>query len=243
MRRIVESDAPCELRRAAQVMSCTSVQLGGARQGAKRVTGPNGKSTETSGLVHLSDAEVAGYLDHDLPADERRRVEMHIDQCATCRREIVALLPITHPGESPVRKIAQRPRRWWIPAAAAAVIVALILPRLTRYTPGPDAPQRARPVTETGGRSQLAVVAPVDDATVDGLLVFTWRSTNADVYRIAVLTPSGDPVWQTETSDTSIALPDSVALQPGKAYFWRVDAIGSGIAATTGPHRLQIPGK
>ena len=205
------------------------------------MTGPNGQPTESNGLVHLSDAELAGYLDHDLSADERRRVETHIDECAACRREIVALLPITHPGEPRGSTIVYRPRRWWIPAAAAAVVAALALPRLTRDAPGPDAPQRARPVMEAGGRSGLAIVAPADDATVEGRVVFTWRSKNADAYRIAVLTEKGDPVWTSDTGDTTAALPDSVLLEPGHAYFWRVDAIGTGIAASTGAHRLQIP--
>jgi putative zinc finger protein len=205
------------------------------------VTGPSGRPTEANGLAHLSDAELAGYLDHDLSADERRRVETHIDECAACRREIVALLPITHPGQSTASTIVYRPRRWWIPAAAAAVVAALALPRLTRDVAGPDLPQRARPVTEAGGRPHLATVAPADDATVGGRIVFTWRSTSADFYRVDVLTTSGDPVWTTDTGDTTVTVPDSVVLQAGQSYFWRVEAIGNGISAASGVHRLQIP--
>ena len=63
----------------------------------------------------------------------------------------------------------------------------------------------------------------------------------ADFYRIALLTETGDPVWTADTGDTTIVLPDSVSLQPGHAYFWRVEGIGNGIAATTGVHRIQIP--
>jgi len=205
------------------------------------VTGPNGRPTEASELVHLSDAELAGYLDHDLSADERRRVETHIDACQACRREVVALLPITQPGEPSEVRNVNRQRHWWIPAAAAALVTALALPRLTRNVPGPDVPQRASRVTEAGGLSHLATVTPADDAIVEGRIVFTWRSTNADVYRIDVLTTSGNPVWTTDTGDTTVTLPDSVALQAGQAYFWRVEAIGTGISATTGVHRLQIP--
>jgi len=205
------------------------------------VTGPNGRPTEASELVHLSDAELAGYLDHDLSADERRRVETHIDACPECRREVVALLPITRPGEPSEVRNVRRQRRWWIPAAAAAVVAALALPRLTRTVPDPDVPQRARRVTEAGGLSRLATVSPADDATIGGRIVFAWRSTNADVYRIDVLTTSGNPVWTTDTGDTTVTLPDSIALQAGQAYFWRVEAIGNGISAVTGVHRLQIP--
>lgn len=207
------------------------------------MTGPTGRPTEFDGLVHLSDAELAGYLDHDLSADERRRVETHIDACPACRREVIAMLPITHPGESPVGAAnVQRQRRWWIPAAAAAAIVAaLALPRLTRTVTGPDTPQRARRVTEAGGLSHLAIVAPVDKATVEGRVVFTWRSTTADTYRLVIQTAeNGDLVWTMETSDTTVTLPDSVGLKAGQAYFWRVEAIGSGISAASGSHRFQV---
>ena len=203
------------------------------------MTGPNGRPMELNGLVHLSETEVAGYLDHDLSGDERRRVETHIDQCATCRREVVALLPITQPDQPHQR--AHHPKRWWIPAAAAAVFVALTIPRLTRNAPDPDIRQRARPVSDAGGRSRLAIVTPADDATVAGRVVFAWRSADADVYRVSLLTENGDPVWTSETGDTTVALPDSVRLQASQAYFWRVEAIGNGIAATTGVHRLQTP--
>jgi hypothetical protein len=34
----------------------------------------------------------------------------------------------------------------------------------------------------------------------------------------------GSTVWTVETGDTSVALPDSVRLQPRVPYFWRVEA-------------------
>ena len=68
-----------------------------------------------------------------------------------------------------------------------------------------------RPTADRASRSCLRPTA----CTVPAPRHFTWRSANADVYRIYVLTESGDPVWTTETTDTTIALPDSVSLQSG----------------------------
>jgi len=119
----------------------------------------------------------------------------------------------------------------------------MAVPRLTRNAPGPDVPQRARPVPEAGSRSRLAIVAPADDATVAGPLVFTWRPTNADTYRIVLLTDDGAPVWTKDTGDTIATLPDSVTLAADRAYFWQVEAIGNGIDVTTAFHRLQTPRK
>ena len=207
------------------------------------MTDPTSRETETSGLPHLSDAEVAGYLDHALPLDARQRVELHIDQCTTCRHEIVALSRVTSdaPVDEPARHdLPRRGRRWWIPAAAAAAIVAITLPRLTSYLSAPDSAERTRRLTDADARPQITVVSPDDRATRATPLVFTWRAAKADVYRIVVLTTEADSVWAAETSDTTITLPDSVSLQAGRAYFWYVEGIGNGIAATTGSRRLEI---
>ncbi len=204
------------------------------------MTGPTDRPTEANELAHLSDAELAGYLDQDLTLDERRRVETHFDVCARCRGEAVALSRITLPVSTTADQRPAR-RQWpWLAAAAAAIMVGVLLPRLTNDSPSPDGVQRARRVTDTSGRSRLTLVSPANDITVQTPVTFTWRSANADVYRIYVFTRTGDEVWIRETADTTIALPDSVALQSGVTYFWRVDAIANGITATTDPYRLQV---
>ena len=121
------------------------------------------------------------------------------------------------------------------------MIGALLMPRLTRNEAEPDAPRPTRRVSDTDGRSRLAIVSPGEGSIASDPRTFIWRAGSADVYRIYVLTESGGAVWTAETNDTTIALPDSVSLQSGRAYYWRVDGIGNGIAATTGSHRLQIP--
>ena len=206
------------------------------------MTGPNGRPTKADGVAHLSDADLAGYLDHDLTPDERRNVETHIDRCATCRGELIALSRVVHAKSTEPQRSGLR-ARWWIPAAAAAAVIALLAPRLTMRTPDVESIPRTRRVIDVEGRPGLAIVSPSDGAVTGGPLVFTWRAGSADVYRITLLTESGDPVWTTDTSDTTVALPDSVPLQPGRAYFWRVDGIGNGIAATTGVHRLEMTAK
>ncbi len=204
------------------------------------MTGPSGRAPESTGFEHLTDADVAGYLDRDLTPEERRRIETHIDRCAACREELIALSRITQPRASAEPPRVRR-RRWWIPAAAAAAVAALIVPNLTINSPEPGALPPTRRLSDGDGRARLTITSPSDGIVPSGRLVFAWRSGKADVYRIFLLAESGDPVWITDTGDTTIALPDSVALQPGRAYFWRVEGIGTGIAATTGVHRIQIP--
>ena len=207
------------------------------------MTGPNGHPIRVDEAGHLSDADLAGYLDRDLTPEERRHVETHIDRCATCRGELIALSRVVHGEPTSERRRPGLGRRWWIPAAAAAAVVALLAPRLTTKAPDAETAPRTRRVIDSDGRARLAVVSPSDGAAPEGQLLFTWRAGSADIYRIVVLTESGDLVWSTDTSDTTVALPDSVSLQPGRAYFWHVDGIGNGIAATTGSHRLEVPRK
>jgi hypothetical protein len=46
----------------------------------------------------------------------------------------------------------------------------------------------------------------------------------ADRYRVTVFDATGGVVYASESSDTVLAFPDSVALVPGAAYLWKVDA-------------------
>jgi hypothetical protein len=70
--------------------------------------------------------------------------------------------------------------------------------------------------------------------------MFQWRSRQGDSYRVTVLTESGEPVWTAETTDTSISLPTGITLEPGRGYFWRVDAVADGLSATSGVQRFQV---
>jgi hypothetical protein len=46
----------------------------------------------------------------------------------------------------------------------------------------------------------------------------------ADRYRVSVFDSVGRVLWETSTADTILAVPDSVGLTHGAAYFWRVHA-------------------
>jgi hypothetical protein len=46
----------------------------------------------------------------------------------------------------------------------------------------------------------------------------------ADRYRVTVFDATGGVVFASEASDTVVAFPDSIALVPGAAYLWKVDA-------------------
>ena len=46
----------------------------------------------------------------------------------------------------------------------------------------------------------------------------------ADRYRVTVFDASGGAVYVAEVRDTLVAFPDSIVLQSGASYLWKVDA-------------------
>jgi predicted anti-sigma-YlaC factor YlaD len=194
-------------------------------------------------LAHLRDGELAAFLDGGLSSSERHRVEAHIDICDMCRAELVQVgRAVERPGKQGGGATGPLLRRWWIPAAAAAGIVAiLIVPRFTTRPPATDGQTRAARVADGEGRRRIDVISPADDVTVPAAhMTFAWHAINADIYRIKLLTESGDSIWAKETTDTTVVVPATVSLSPGRAYFWKVDAVATGIVATMRPYRVQV---
>jgi anti-sigma factor RsiW len=182
--------------------------------------------TET--VTHLSPEALAGYLDDGLPRDERREAELHLAACAECREELVE-------GRRVER--AQRRRRWapvLLPAtAAAAVLLAVVLPRQS------TTPSDIRSGAEG---DHLSIVSPEPSHEVaPGTITFIWRSAGPGAsYTLTLQEPDGRMVWSTAAADTLAILPDSIALAPGRTWFWFVDALlPNGPMLSTGVQRLR----
>jgi anti-sigma factor RsiW len=207
------------------------------------VTHTDGRPNEED-RAHLREGELAAFLDGGLSARERSRVEAHIDVCDACRAELVEIGRAIGGGGRGAHGRLATPlaRRWWIPGVAAAGILAILL--VPRFGAGPrsaDERSRVERVVEGEGQRRIQLIAPPDDVTVPATqVVFAWHAVSADMYKILLLTQSGDSVWAKETTDTTVALPPAANVHPGEAYFWRVDAVANGIIATTGVHRVQI---
>lgn len=163
--------------------------------------------------AHLSVDDVAAYLDRQLSGPARARVEGHLAACAECRGEVVSVARLT-------RSLSNR-RRWAVaaPLAAAALLLLAMVPWAHR--PGGDGLVLREPaITTTVAPTLLAPVGAV--ATLPPL---SWTSVpHADRYRVTVFDGSGAVVWETQSADTSVAVPTTTSLQPGTPYFWKVAA-------------------
>ena len=168
-----------------------------------------------SDAVHLTDDDIAAYLDRRLAGDDQDRIEEHLAWCSECRVQLTTVSAILR------RRPAAR-RRWVAlgPAAAAAAAIILLV----------AIPDRA-PV-ETGSPAHrdapTAIAAPIPigpEGIVQVAEVFVWhRLERADRYRVTLFEISGGVLWRTETADTVAVLADTVGLSSGATYLWRVDA-------------------
>jgi Putative zinc-finger len=163
---------------------------------------------------HLESGEVAAYLDRALAPADRARLEAHLVDCADCRSEMVAVARLL--------KARHQARRWYGPVGIAAAAAALLLFLWLRPAAPPvGSPEYREPAVTT--TISPAVVGPRGVVTVAHEFVWT-AVPHADRYRLVLFDDTGRVVWETQTSDTSVLLPDSIELHEAATYLWKVQA-------------------
>jgi hypothetical protein len=166
---------------------------------------------------------VAALAEGSLQADARARALRHVAGCASCRRAVASVAdalddgPITHE----IEVIDGRRRRTGpflrtaAPWAAAAAILLLL------WSPSGEDSATHR-AGDGAGQSPVprGPVGMVADARV-----FDWsRVPGSDLYRVTVFNAAGAVIYETQGSDTTLALPDSVRLEDRQPYLWKVQA-------------------
>src|SRR5690242_11771434 len=163
---------------------------------------------------HLENGQVAAYLDRALSPSDRSRIEEHLAGCDACRAEVIEV----------ARLLRTQPRRrgWYVPigvAAAAAAVLLLVWPRPAEEPALP--PNYREPVVTT--TAAPSVIAP--RGAIVAASRFVWTAVpHADRYRLTVFDETGSVLWESQTSDTTAALPASIRLQRGASYFWKIEA-------------------
>lgn len=202
-------------------------------------------------MRHLSDHEVAGFLDRDLSEAEQKHVEAHLEACDACRSELRHVVGILR--EAPAAGVQpqtilqptgrrRQGSRWRLPAglggmAAAAVIATLII------WPGGTG-QEEQPVQQRFGTEGMALIAPHFPQTGGVVnradLRFSWESHEAASYRFTLTADDGALLWSQTLADTVAVPPSELDLPAGPTFFWYVDVIDIGVVARTGAHSFQI---
>ena len=177
---------------------------------------------------HLEPGEVAAYVDGAVEGPARRAIESHLAECVQCRSEVTEVGGV-------MRSIPRaRSARLWVPAvaAAAAVVVWWIAPPVN---PAPsDVNHRDVAVTST------AAPRPHSGRSASAAPMATWSPVpSADRYRVRVFDAAGTVLWERETVDTIAIVPDSVRLQAGTRYYWKVES-HSGFGRWAGSDLVEL---
>jgi hypothetical protein len=169
----------------------------------------------------LDELAVADFIDGALSGARRATVLSHVASCAHCRSVIKATAALVADESAALEVAAARGRstRWASAvigaAVAAAVIVFVALPRDHQPT-----------LREPAVTSAIAPVALTPRGSVNVVDRFVWsRVPAAERYRLRLHRADGSVSWSAETTDSSVALPDSIRLVPHETYLWRVEAL------------------
>ena len=183
-------------------------------------------SAERGGTPHagacLDDETIAALAEGSLGAADRDKAMAHVADCARCRRTVSSVArALTDPAVSREVRATARPRLRLLTIAsglaAAAIVAVVALPWRSA-----DDPSTHRAPTITAAASPV-LTAPV--GVVANARVLRWTGVAAaDRYRVTLFDATGGVVYETQTSDTAAALPNSVLLERGRGYFWKVEA-------------------
>ena len=164
--------------------------------------------------AHLQLDQVVRYVRGSLESEEHARVVRHLSTCTRCSQEVGDVVHLTRP--------TVRRERWRRYGSIAGLAAALFLAVWTGRNTAPEHASPTRDETITGASAPV-LLAPT--TTAAGEVRFRWSPTpKADRYRIVLFDSAGTAMFEGESGDTTIALPDSVRLAAGQLYLWKVEA-------------------
>jgi hypothetical protein len=198
-----------------------------------------------------------------MPAEERAQLEAHLEGCADCRGLVATLrtppplpldlghggpgAPLTGPGSEAARFPARplRDTRGWLPlAAAAAVVGALMLPRLFGPTEATFAGLPEHPLLR--GAETAGLLFPRGRVLGEGLAAAPLYELapveGASGYRVEVLRhdggvfSEGEPVQVLRSATPELA---GAALETG-FYTWRATAEVDGLERELGAREFEV---
>lgn len=164
---------------------------------------------------HLESHEIANYVHGDVGREARASIDAHLAACSECRDEVADVSRIVRAMPA-ARGVS---RRIWIPAAAAAALILVWMgPRAMRQQGLSE--HRDEAVTTAAAPRAIAPIGMVDSATA-----LIWSAVPyANGYGVRLFDADATVLWDGESSDTVVAIPDSIVLRPQVGYYWRVEA-------------------
>ena len=178
---------------------------------------------------HVTEFDIAGYLDRGLSQADRDRVENHLSECTECRHSVAATQHLL--------SRAKRPRRLLgIATIVAVAATALVVVQLQR----PLAEREPLRAASTDG-SAIVAYSPLGEVAPESIRFMWGRLPEAISYRLTVSSPDGAVVYSNSGVDTTVVLPVNVRLVPSAKYTWVADAImKDGSTRSTGLRDFEL---
>ena len=194
--------------------------------------------------MHVTESDILLYLDDKLPAEDKQKLEQHVGRCNECAGQFATLVRLPHVLKEsiPIKvdeetlnkaiKLVKRaePTIGWtfrvfahpFRTALAGVSVVTIALAVYLLIPRPEPAQ----FRSTDSSVPMLKLFPPDGATMsEPHLEFHWSSVaRSAVYKFSLMDRNGVSVWNWDVRDTSLLLPSTVVLLPGKTYLWRVES-------------------
>lgn len=163
---------------------------------------------------HLQLDQLVRYVRGALDSEEHALVVRHLSTCTRCSQEVGDVVRLSRP--------TARRQEWRRYGSAAGLAAALLLMVWTGRRTGPDQASPTRDETVTAAAAPVPIAPARTDA---GEVRFSWSPTSkADRYRLVLFDSAGSAMFEGESGDTTIVLPDSVRLDRGALYLWKVEA-------------------
>lgn len=179
--------------------------------------------SESPTAACVDDDTIAALAAGTLSSEQRAGVLPHVASCARCHA-LLASVARALADDGVAREVRAIDNAGWrrvsrivLPLAAAAVLLLLVWPRgLDDGGPGHRGP------------AIIVATAPVPISPVGAVAEaarLQWAAVpGADRYRVTLFDAGGGVLYETQLPDTVAALPDSIALAPGRPYLWKVEA-------------------
>lgn len=203
--------------------------------------------------MHLTEYDIASYLERKGVPEQRLRMEQHLADCAACAADLAAAVRVLNsigkadPPELPgpiFREAlgARAQKKPWslnffrssspFRYALAGILVASVgwwvVTSNRREQPSKFRSSSSSPTVE--------LILPPDEAVIAAIPVrFQWQpSSNALQYRLTLFDDEGTRIWQGESAENHLTAPATVAFEAGKIYLWTIEAIlSNGLTLTS----------
>jgi hypothetical protein len=205
------------------------------------------------------DQEIAEYFDVHLDRRSRAALVRHLADCRFCQARVGILERLATgvgsrkvPGDAlarakqlPLGRSRRSVRHAPALAAAAVVVLALTLVVGSQREPAP-VPAETPPAAEYGSRelrslrrspSGVDLLAPAPGADLRPGSIVRWAKVPGHLhYTIHVLSRTGDVLWTERLEENEWALRDAPQFEPGKDYWFRVEAMLADGRSLTSKH-------